>query len=825
MFRNYLVVALRNAGRHRLYSFITIAGLMVALTCAIFIMLFVADELSYNSWIPGSRNVYRVDTTWNFPGFPAQGYALSPFPLAKALRDHVPEVSATTRLVNEHMTVKADSRKFVERVAFVDPNFFTLIRLPLLQGTPATALDNPDSAVISVAMARKFFGTSSPIGKTLELKGTHPVIVTGTIAVPPHNTEFLNQIYVSNKSKADRFPDKGEWFDPETYVYVRLARGASPAAVEAQIPAIFRADADPSTIIKTKLTGDEILHAHLVPLTRTHLSGDEGDGATGDWGSVYGQGGSVGGSWSVVYGFAVIALLIIGIACFNFTNLATARAVARAREVSLRKVLGARRTQLITQFLAESVITACVTLLLALAFVEVLMPSFAQFIGHPITLRLFTDWPLMLIILAVTVATGILAGLYPALVLSSFRPAGVLRGSGSAGTDSGSGSLRMGLILLQFAVSIGLGIAALVVFAQTQYARNVELGFNRNNIIAVDGAHHLGSGKLKLLEAQLRQDPDILAVSSSSAVPFGGLFQGTSVSLPGQPQSFSSRIMSIEPGFLQLYGIKLLAGRDLSKTRAADVINNVNSSDDVLPGRNVLINQAQARKLGLTPQQAIDKIVRIGTSQAAARIVGVVADARFYGALHAVAPTLYVDKPNQKYVLSVKIRGGHIAGAVADIDRTWQEFAPNSAIRRHFLNDSFDRLFNSAEHEGQMFDVFVAIAIIIACLGLYGLAAFSAQRRTKEIGIRKVFGARKVDVVRLLLWQFSVPVLLANLIAWPIAWYYLSDWLEGFADRIWLNPGYFVGAGLVALAIAWATVVSHALRAAGRKPVQSLRYE
>ncbi len=823
MFRNYLVVALRNAGRHRLYSFITIAGLMVALTCAIFIMLFVADELSYNAWIPGSQNVFRVDTTWHFPGFPAQHYALSPFPLAKALRDNVPEVSAATRLVNEHMTVKADNRKFVERVAFVDPNFFTVIHLPLLQGSPATAFSNPDSAVISVAMARKFFGTSSPIGKTLELKGTHPVTVTGTIAVAPHNTEFHNQIYVSNKSRVDSFPDKGEWFDPETYVYVRLVRGASPAAVQAQTPAIFRADADPSTLIKTKLTGDEILHAHLVPLTQTHLSGDQGEGATGDWGSVYGQGASVGGSWSVVYGFAAIAFLIIGIACFNFTNLATARAVARAREVSLRKVLGARRTQLITQFLAESVLTACVTLLLALAVVEVLMPSFAQFIGHPITLRLFTDWPLLLIILVVTVATGILAGLYPALVLSSFRPAGVLRGSG--GIDSGSGLLRMGLVLLQFAVSIGLGIAAVVIFAQTQYARNVELGFSRNNIVAVDGAHHLGSGKLKLLEAQLRQGPNILAVSSSSAVPFGGLFQGTSVSLPGQPQNFSSRIMSIEPGFLQLYGIKLLAGRDLSKTRAADVINNVNSSDDVLPGRNVLINQTQARKLGLTPQLAIDKIVRIGTSQAAARIVGVVADARFYGALHPVAPTLYVDKPNQKYVLSVKVKGGHTAAAVAAIDRAWQEFAPNSAIRRHFLNDSFDRLFNGAEHEGQMFGVFVAIAIVIACLGLYGLAAFTAQRRTKEIGIRKVFGARKVDVVRLLLWQFSVPVLLANLIAWPIAWYYLSDWLEGFADRIWLNPGYFVSAGLVALAIAWTTVVSHALRAAARKPIQSLRYE
>lgn len=823
MFRNYLVVALRNAGRQRLYSFITLAGLTVALTCAIFIMLFIADELSYNTWIPGEQGIYRVDTTWNFPGFPAQHYALAPFPLAKALRDKVPEVAAATRLVYEHATVKAVNRKFAERIGFVDPNFFTVIRLPLLEGNAGMALRDPDSAVISVAMARKFFGTANPIGKTLELGGTHPVTVTGLIATPPHNTEFQAQIYVSNKSKTDRFPDKRQWFDPETYVYVRLVHGASPSAVQAQTPGIFRADADPSSIIKTKLTGDEILHAHLVPLSQTHLSGDEGDGATGDWASVYGRSGSVGGSWTVVYGFAAIALLIIGIACFNFTNLATARAMTRAREVSLRKVLGARRSQLITQFLAESVLTAGVTLLLALALVEVFMPSFVRVIGHPIALQLFTDWPLLLISLAVTVTTGVLAGLYPALVLSSFRPAGVLRGSG--GANSGSSLLRTGLVLLQFAASIGLGITAVVIFAQIQYARNVQLGFNRDNIVIVEGAHHLSSGKLKLLEARLRENPNVLAVASSNAAPFGGIFQGTSVSLPGQPQSFSSRIMSIEPGFLQLYGMKLLAGRDLSKAHATDIINNVDNSDDVLPGKSVLINAAQARKLGLRPQQAINRIVRVGTSQAAARIVGVVADARFYGALRPVAPTLYADKSNQKYVLSVKIKGGHFAAAIAAIDKTWQEFVPNVAIRRHFLNDSFDKMFDSAEHEGQMFGVFVAIAIVIASLGLYGLAAFTAQRRTKEIGIRKVFGARHRDVVKLLLWQFSIPVLLANAIAWPVAWYYLSAWLEGFADRIWLDPAYFLGAGFFALAIAWTTVISHALRAAARKPIQSLRYE
>ncbi|MGH6878266.1 MAG: ABC transporter permease, partial [Rhizomicrobium sp.] len=607
MLYNYLVTALRNLARHRLYGFINIAGLAVGLACAIFIVLFLRDELSWDRWIPGSANIWRVETTYTYPGSAPERDAAAPFPLGAAMRADIPEVQAATRAVHEDVTLKSGDRQFPETLAYVDPDFFTVIRLPLLWGDAARVFDDPESVVLSQSMARKYFGAADPVGRTLTVEGKHPLTVTGILRDPPHNSDFQEQIFVSNKSKSDEFGDKQDWFSPDSFTFVRLLAGSKPADVIAKTRAIFRRDADPTIFSKTTLTGDRIVQTRLVQLSDIHLVGDEG----GDHNA---------GSWTTVYGFSAIAALILAIAGFNFTNLATARAMTRAREMSLRKVVGAKRVQLIVQFLAESVLTALLALTLALTALEILLPAYDGFLDRPIAFSWLPDWPLGLSFAGGAVVAGLLAGIYPALVLSGFRPAAMLHG-GAKGQGA-SGLLRTGLVVLQFAISIGLGVAAIVVFAQIDYARRIDLGFNRDNMVVLDGADVLTEATRQSLMHRLASNPDILGVTESSAAPFGGLYQGIDANLPG--------------------------------------------------------------------------------------------------------------------------------------------------------------------------GLFVGIAIFIACLGLFGLAAFSAERRTKEIGVRKVFGARTRDVVRLLLWQFSIPVLIANVIAWPVAWYYLHNWLESYAYRITLSPLYFL---------------------------------
>jgi len=490
----------------------------------------------------------------------------------------------------------------------------------------------------------------------------------------------------------------------------------------------------------------------------------------------------------------------------------------RAREISLRKMMGARRAQVMIQFLGESVLMALMSLVLALALVEMLLPFYGRMLSAPIQLHYLNDWPLLLALLAMAGLVGLLGGFYPALVLSRFRPAATLRTNASGQT--GSGILRMGLVISQFAVSIGLGIAALVVFRQIDFARNVDLGFNRDGVVIIRGANYMTPDALKSFSQALESNPDITGVALSNAVPFD-LFNVSNgpVRIQGETESFSAHIANINPDFPKLYDIRLLAGRLLSTAYGEDVT----SMTTVNQKANVLINAETARRFGYAPRDAIGKTIAFFGSSA--RIVGVVADAKIDGMKDPIQPTMYLDDPTRNTLISVRIRGRRVSDTLSFIDRTWRRFAPGSAIQRRFLSGDFDKLFKADETEGQMFDLFVGIAIFIAALGLFGLAAFSTQRRTKEIGLRKTFGARTRDIVLMLLWQFSIPVLVANLIAWPVAYYYLHQWLDGYAYRITLSPLYFVGAGLAALIIAWATVIVHAAHVARANPINALRYE
>ena len=826
MFRNYLVIALRNIARHKLYSFINIAGLAVGLACAMLIILFVRDELSYDAWIPGSDKLYRVEATFHVPGRSDIVTAQTTMPLTVTMHDQIPEVTSQTRLVRQSMTMIAGDRQFLEKVGAVDPNFLQVVPLPLVSGDPRIVLSRPDGIVVSQRIAHKYFGDANPIGKTLSTGrggcGQDTVCantmvalrVTGVMRDLPHNTQFDLDILLPNTSLANRMAkeDAENWLsNNNSYGYVTLTPGTDPATVRAKLNPILDRYVDLSKFVNVKIAGSKVLDPRLVPFTQVHLTTDRFGGMKAP------------GSWTMLYGISVIGLLILLVACINFMNLATARATMRAREISLRKTLGATRRQLIMQFLGESVLMSLLALVFALALVEVLLPAYGSFLGVPLTLHYLQEWPMSVAILAVAIAAGLVSGIYPALVLSGFRPASVLRANQSG--NPGSGTLRSVLVVMQFAVSIGLGIAAIVVFQQIDFARHIDLGFRRDNIVITGTGGRLSPEGVESFARTLAKGPGILGVARSNSIAFNGSNDVLPTQRPGDPQMLSPTNIAVSPNYFNLYGIKILAGRVLSDKRAEDTFHHILEPDSTAKneGHSVMVNASLAKALGYAPADIVGKTFIFG--KAHMRVVGVAADTLMEGARTPVVQTVYVYRPRDAQSLSIRIQAGRTQEAMAYIEKVTRSFVKNVAMPRMFLDDSYERLYQADKKQGVIFAVFVGIAIFIACLGLFGLAAFTAERRTKEIGIRKVFGARDRDVVLLLLWQFSLPILIANLIAWPIAWYYLHDWLNGFAYRITLSPLYFVGVGMIALMIAWATILGHALRVARANPIHALRYE
>jgi putative ABC transport system permease protein len=806
---NYLMVALRNFARHKLYGFINIVGLAVGLACTIFIILYLRDELSYDAWEADSQNVYRVESTFSFPGRDHDFVTVVPFPVTIAMQAQIPGIEAQTHLIPESMTAQIGDRQFPAMVDVVDPNFFEMIKLPLIEGNPASVLAQPESVVLSQTTAKKFFGNDDPIGKTVTMGGSHSLVVTGISRDLPHNTDLIADLFIPNTSKADTLPleQKQSWLNIEGWGYVRLSPGTIPVTVLAKLKTITDNSIDAKKQLNVNIPGSDILRMHLTPFRNVHLA-------------PYGQ--TEAGGWTTIYGFAAIAALILLIACFNFMNLATARAMVRAREVSLRKVMGAKRQQLIVQFLGESVVTALIALVIALVLVEFLLPSYDSFLNRPIEFNYLADWRLSISIVMIAIAAGLLGGIYPALILSGFRPAATLGTSSSA--MGGSGILRTTLVVLQFAISIGLGVATIVVFAQIHYARQLDLGFDRHNLVVISGAEPLTPSARDSLAQTLAADPAIAGVAGSRMVPFDGGILVAPVRLPDGIEQFTVRNVNIEPDFLRVYGMKLLAGRNLSRVRGEDVFPD-RDTKDTNPSANVLITATAARLFGYSVVGAVGQSIFYGPKKIHCTIVGVVGDTNFDGLKKPMQPIIYFYYPKGLGSLSIRIKPGMMQPALAAIDRIWHQLVPTVTIHRQFQDASFDKLFAANEKEGAIFGIFVGIAIFIACLGLFGLAAFTAERRTKEIGIRKAFGARTRDIVWLLLWQFSIPVLIANVIAWPIAWYYLHEWLLGFAYRITLSPLYFLGAGAAGLIISWATVFIHARRIASANPIYALRYE
>ena len=824
MFRHYLQMATRSLVRHKLYSFINILGLVVALTCVIFVILFVRYELSFDTWIPGTQRLYRVELTERVPGAPQLSFATGPYPLGPAMRRQIPGVSGMTRLSSRTLTLTRGNRQFLEKnVDFVDSDFFRLVRLPFVEGDPHSALSQPESLVLSESAARKYFGKTDPMGRTLITnvgscprhettcsRQTVALRVTGVVRDLPQNTQLTGNAFIPINSLANPDPSsmRQRWFYTRPFTYIKLAPGVKPAAILATMPRIL--DQDVTGVLRKMgipSRGSQAYRIHLTPFAQVHLSSFRWpDNLTPP------------GSWLTLYGVVIIGILILLVACFNFTNLATARAALRAREVGLRKTLGATRRELTVQFLSEAVFLALLSLAVAAAAAEMLLPPVNGFLHRSIALNYVSDWRLDLMLIGVAMGAGLVSGLYPALILSRLRPRAALQGE--AASAGGRVALRDVLVLMQFAVSIGLGIAAIVVYRQVDYARNMNLGFRRDHIVVIRNSGALAGERQAAFVQALRANPGVSQVGLGLLAPFSIHKVLATVQRPGQRSQLTFSLMPIGPDYPRTYGIALAAGRLLAASRGSDQMTNARLSRGTA---NVLINAAAARRLGFTPQNAVGRTILFDQSRV--HIVGVLADAKTQGAREPVAPTVYAYIPGDAMEFSVRLRPRSVPQTLAFIDRTWHAFVPTVAIQRSFLSARFARLYRSDERQGKMFAVFVMIAIFIACLGLYGLVVFTAERRTKEVAIRKISGARTLDILKIMLWRISVPVLLANAIAWPLSYYYLKRWLQGFADHIWLNPAYFLGGAAIAMLIAWATVFVHTLRLSRTGPVHALRYE
>ena len=823
MLRHFFTTALHNITQHRLYSAINIIGLAVGLTSVILISLFIRDEVSFDKWVPNSANLYRLEETFLLPGRPPLSFATTDFPLAALLKDHLPEVTAMTRFWPRPMTITVGGHAYAQSIVEVDPEFFRIIHLSLAAGDPADVLSRPDSIVLSQTLARKFFGDANPVGRTLSVNRRNcpaetifcaneavALRVSGVIRDLPHNTQLRADAIIPHMSPANSIPEenKRQYFNLNGFGYVRLAPGADPVAVAAKVPALLDQHVDVMNDLGMPLKASKVIQVHLTSFSAVHL---EGDLAMGEMVPA--------GSRTLLFGLGVIGLVILLVACFNFTNLATARAMVRAREIALRKCCGAPRGHIIVQFMGESVLVALFALVMALSLVELILPTFDGFLARPISFHYLDDWAFLALMIGIAVAAGLAGGAYPALLLSRFLPAPVLRASGPSHT--GSSRLRTVLVVLQFAVTIGLAAVTLVVYAQLDFVRHQNLGFRRDGILIIQTGRSMSAQARDTFVTQLMDHPGVLDVAVSGDVPFSGSTQVAQMRVPGHPEWLTMDRELVTPEFFRLYDMRLLAGRMLTDRYAEDRIKN--SSPPGNDGRNILVSKAAAARFGFTPQAAVGKIVLYGPSRV--QIVGVVADTRVDGARQMPRLSIYLyDRVDSNFV-SVRIAGDQTGQVLDFVDRTWHRLAPNVAVDRNFLDQGFADLYSADQRQGVMFGAFVAVSILIACLGLFGLAAFTVGRRTREMGIRKAFGAHKHNLIRILLWQFSVPVLLANLLAWPLAWYFLREYLQSFADHIALSPLYFAAVSLATLLIAWASILVHALNVSRANPIHALRYE
>jgi putative ABC transport system permease protein len=807
MFTNYIKVALRNLVKQNAYSLINIVGLAVGIACCIAIVLFVRDELSFDKYNVHADNIYRPTVNGSLNGTQFK-LAVSPPMMGLTAQQELPEVVASTRLYRGGFPVirYMDKTFSEERFFWGDSTFFDVFSIPLIEGNPRTALTQPNTVLVTETTARKYFGNEEALGKVLNMDNRNNYVVTGVIKDVPLNSHFHFDFLASLTTIADsRSPI---WLSNNYHTYLRLREGTDLSRFKIEFDRVVDAHVVSQVKAAIGVSLEDFKKAgnrygyELIPLTSIHLS------------SHFDYEFEPNSDISYIYIFSAIAVAILLIACFNFVNLATARSEKRAKEVGIRKTLGSNRAQLVRQFIAESILMSSAAVLLAVGLVELFLPMFNGLADKHMELNVFGDLRTIPSLVLLAIVVGIIAGTYPAFYLSSFQPIQVMKSDLRKGGRRGV--LRSGLVIFQFAISITLFIGTFLIYDQLKYIQTKNLGFDKEQLVVINRTDDLFD-QVRSFMHELSADPTIVSLSNSDAIPGnqGGdsayQLSGTSVQ-----QMQDIRVMSCDVDFAATYKLVMAEGRFFSREHPSDTTA-------------VVVNEATAVAYGV--KDLVGRyLINPGTQAFPSRtyqIVGVVRDFNYESLHDPIRPLVIRLIPSSsagKFV-SVRIKPVDFAGTMAFMENTWKKYAGNEGFDYNFLDQNLQHLYIADQRTSRIATTFSVLAIFVACLGLLGLAAFITEQRTKEIGVRRVLGASIPEIALLLCKEFTKWVLLANLVAWPLAYYVMTHWLQNFAYRISIGPWIFLFSGVIALVVALITVSTHAIRAASANPVEALRYE
>ncbi|MTI32854.1 ABC transporter permease [Xanthovirga aplysinae] len=808
MLKNYFKTALRNLLKHKFYSLINVLGLAVGMACCMLIFFWVQDELSYDTFHTKADRIFRVATEDLSLG---KGFKAveTPGPLAKTLKSDYPEVEESVSIWNEGetLTTYQENSFNIERTIYAEPSLFDVFSIPLIKGNSFSALTNPHSIVLSQSTAQKIFGKENPIGKMLIIDQEN-YQVSGVFEDLPENSHFHADLLLSMTKFREQ--NEKQWIDSwdnlNFITYILLAEGSNPASLEERFPKLIKSYMGPEIKVKygrsleTYFSEGNKRQYFLQKLTDIHLHSNL-------WGEF-----EANGNITYVYVFTTIAFFILLIAAINYMNLATARSAERAKEVGVRKVLGALRLHLIRQFLSESILLSGFAIIMALMLVEISLPAFNQLTGKTLTTSYIQNWHIMLSIITILLTVGILSGSYPAFFLSSFSPTKVLKGEQTAGVKSGK--LRSVLVVLQFGITIVLMVSTVVIYKQLQFIQNTDPGFKREQVVILNDTNSLGKQRNSFKQ-------EILAYpmfNSSTITGFLPVKPSNRNNAPYYPKTwienenfFNAQSWNVDKDYLTTMGMKMKQGRFFSSDFPSD-------------SSAVVINEEAAQLLGF--DHPIGKTINNGSFT----IIGVIKNFNFESLRENIGPlVLHLDtgvgSAYWRNKISFRIKGEDINEALNLLQKKWQEFAPGQAFSYSFMDDQFQSMYHREQRIGKTLALFAVLAIFIACLGLLGLAGFTTEKRRKEIGIRKVLGASISGIIFLLSKEIARLILIAFLLASPLAWWFMDGWLQNFQYRTPFGMDVFVIAGAITFLIAWLAMSYHAIQAATDDPVNSIRYE
>ena len=796
--------------KYKFISFINLFGLMVGLTCCLLITTYILNELSYDRYNKNADNIYRITRTfYNGNGEATLNLSTISPPFGYYLPTDFPEIQKMTRLLNFGTVPLRYKDKLINEkdVYFADENLFDVFTVDVLKGNPKTALTDPFSVMLTEDEAKKYFGNEDPINKVIRANNQFDVKVTGIYKPFPSNAHMHPNMLVSFNTLKDSavYGEQNlrtNWGNNSFFTYIMLPKGYNIQNMKARFPAFLdkhmTEEYGPNKPSKfTSLDLQKLTDIHLYSHTDYEAEPN--------------------GDISRVWIFGAIALFILLIACINYMNLSTARSALRAREIGIRKVIGARRKEIIFQFLSESVLLCWVAIIIAGVLTYVMLPWLNKVSGQQLSFDILLKWQVIIPLLITPFIVGILSGIYPSLFMSSFQPVKTLKGLFNA--HGSSINFRKVLVVFQFGISIALIITTMIVFQQLRYMQQASLGYDKEHILTLPYYPALND-QYESFRNTLLRNSNIKDVGRSSRIPTGRLLDGQGAQAPGNdsmvPVKADIRYVAADYDFIPTYGVHIVAGRNFSRDYGTDTAS-------------FILNEAAVRAVGWkSPQEAVGKNFKYGGQMG--HIVGVTNDFHFESLHQTIAPLILVmptpaQAANSYGYLSIKISGGNIPSALATIKDTWQKFLPELPYQYTFLDENFAKLYEAEQRQGTIFIIFACLAIFIACLGLFGLSAFSITQRVKEIGVRKVLGANVSTIVALLSKDFLKLVLIAAIISFPIAWYAMHNWLQDFAYRINIQWWVFVVAGILAALIALITVSFQAIKAALANPVKSLRTE